>query len=116
VRLGDLKDLPLFKLLYLLKETLIGMERLCDRFGPFAPSPRLVGLTPSGRCKVWLCENFASNLPEPLAADEAGFLQRVCQLFEASGNRLRNTLHFQQELASCRSFCQALAFIEHYAR
>jgi hypothetical protein len=92
------------------------MERLCDRFGPFAPSPRLVGLTPSGRCKVWLSENFASNLPEPLAADETGFLQRVCQLFEASSNRLRNTLHFQQELASCRSFCQALAFIEHYAR
>lgn len=92
------------------------MERLCDRFGPFAPSPRLVGLTPSGRCKVWLSDNFGSNLPTPLAADESGFLQRVCQLFEASGNRLRNTLHFQQELGSCRSFCQALAFIEHYAR
>lgn len=61
LRLAELKEIPLFKILYLLKEAVIGCERLLDRFGGFAVSARMVAVSAGGRCKVWLNEDFASN-------------------------------------------------------
>lgn len=53
-RLDELKDLPLFKILYLLKEAIIGFERICDKVGPFRLTARMVALNHQGKCKVWL--------------------------------------------------------------
>jgi hypothetical protein len=53
--LQHLKDLPLFKLLYLFKEAIIGFERLYAKFGPFRATPKMVALNPRGKCKIWLC-------------------------------------------------------------
>jgi len=50
----ELRDLPLFKTLYLLKEALIGFERLFDRFGSFMVTPKMVGINRQHQCKVWL--------------------------------------------------------------
>jgi hypothetical protein len=61
LRLAELKDLPLFKILYLLKEAIIGFERLLDRVGPFEVTAKMVALSQSHKCKVWLNDNFASN-------------------------------------------------------
>jgi len=60
-RLTELKDIALFRMLYLLKETLIGCERLRDKFGPFRFTARMVCLNDSGKCKVWVSENFCTN-------------------------------------------------------
>lgn len=61
LRLTDLNDLPLFKILYLLKEALIGFERLFHLHGAFMPTARMVVLTAANKCKVWINENLASN-------------------------------------------------------
>jgi hypothetical protein len=53
-RLADLKDLPLIKVLYLLKEVLIGYERLFDRFGSFLVNPCMIAINQFGKCKVWV--------------------------------------------------------------
>jgi hypothetical protein len=52
--LSDLRELPLFKILFLLKEAIIGFERLFDRFGSFQVSPRMVALSRQGKCRIWL--------------------------------------------------------------
>ncbi len=61
VRLLELKDLPLFKILYLLKESIIGFERLYSKLGAFKISPKMIVLSLNNKCKVWCCENLASN-------------------------------------------------------
>lgn len=58
-----LPRLPLFQVLYLLKEALVGFERLYDRFGCFDISDRMVLLTKSGKCRVWFNENLSLNYP-----------------------------------------------------
>jgi hypothetical protein len=54
MRLGELKDLPLFKILYILKESIIGYERLFDKFGSFPITSHMIALDHQNRCKVWL--------------------------------------------------------------
>jgi hypothetical protein len=52
--LAQLADLPLFRALYLLKETLIGCERLFARFGAFRITARMVGVNQAHKCRVWI--------------------------------------------------------------
>ena len=60
-RLEDFKELPLFKQLYLLKESLVGFERLSQKFGTFLVSPLMIAVDHAGKCRVWVNEDFASN-------------------------------------------------------
>jgi hypothetical protein len=115
-RLAELKDMPLIKVLYLLKEVLVAYERLFDRFGPFLVTAQMVAVNQFGKCKVWVNENFAVNSPITCQMEEREFLHHVFRLFEGRSNRMRNTLIFFQELSLCGSFCEGLNFIEGYAR
>jgi hypothetical protein len=47
--------------LYLLKEALIGFERLYNRFGGFEVFNSMIAINEKGFCRVWLSENIASN-------------------------------------------------------
>ena len=58
LRLNELTELPLFKIIYILKESIIGFERLFDKFGPFPITPRMIVLNSQNKCKVWLNEAF----------------------------------------------------------
>lgn len=116
MRLADLRDLSLFKLLYLLKESLIGFERLFHLYGAFMVSAKMVALNMANKCKVWLNDNFASNACKSFCLDESAFLGSLYRIFESRGNKLKNTQIFFQELNQCKTFCGALAFIEDYAR
>lgn len=60
-RLADLKNISLFKMIYLLKEAIIGYERLFHNYGPFIVSAKMIMMNMANKCKVWLSDNFASN-------------------------------------------------------
>jgi len=49
--------------LYILKESIIGFERLFNRFGPFEVRENMIAINEKGFCRVWLNENFADNNP-----------------------------------------------------
>jgi hypothetical protein len=61
ILMEQLADLPLFRALYLLKESLIACERLFQRFGAFRITTRMVGVNQAHKCRVWINENLASN-------------------------------------------------------
>ncbi len=50
-------------ILYLLKESLIGYERLFDRFGPFDVTSKMVLINKNSKCRVWINENITLNFP-----------------------------------------------------
>lgn len=116
LRLVELNDLPLFEILYLLKEVLYGFERLFHVQGAFMPTAKMIVLNAANKCKVWLNENLASNELIPFRQQEHDFLTVLYQLFEARANKLKNTRLFFQEIANQRTFFGALAFIDNYAR
>jgi hypothetical protein len=47
--------------LYLLKEAIIGFERLYNRFGPFKVTEGMIAINEKGFCRVWINENFSLN-------------------------------------------------------
>jgi len=47
----------------MMKESLIGFERLYDRFGPFDVSTRMVFINKKGKYRVWINEDVAKNNP-----------------------------------------------------
>lgn len=53
----------LSQVLYLLKESLIGFERLYDRFGPFDVSNKMILVNKNQKCRVWINENITLNFP-----------------------------------------------------
>jgi hypothetical protein len=82
VRLADLKDISLSKMIYLLKESIIGFERLFHSYGPFMISSKMVALNMANKCKVWLNENFTSNACSPYRLDEKTFLASLYRIFK----------------------------------
>jgi len=58
IRSEQLKELPLFKIIYILKESIIGFERLFDKFGPFPVTSRMIAFDQQNKCKVWINEAF----------------------------------------------------------
>lgn len=69
-------------MLYLLKEALIGFERLFHMYGPFVLTSRMVALNKADKCKVWLADDFASNACTPAHFTQQGFLAMLFRLFE----------------------------------
>jgi hypothetical protein len=52
--LHSLPRMPLFQVFYLMKEALVGFERLFDRFGTFDVSGKMVLINKNMRCRVWI--------------------------------------------------------------
>jgi hypothetical protein len=92
--LADLTTIPLFKLLYLLKESVIGFERLYNKFGPFTISNKMIALNQQNKCKIWLNEDFASNQFNSIQVSEKEFISMVCNLFVSVCNKLKKTQAF----------------------
>jgi hypothetical protein len=116
LRLPDLKELPLFKVICLLKEALIGFERLFHRFGPFLVSPKMVGVDRAGKCRVWVCQDFTINkcVPCSLGADQ--LVRSIYSLFQKVTNAHKTTQIFFNELNYASTFCGALQFIDNYTK
>lgn len=64
--LEELMEIPLFKAMYLIKEAMIGFERIFSRFGVFRVTGRMIGLDQWHKCRVWLSEDLGSNHFEPV--------------------------------------------------
>ena len=116
LRLNELTELPLFKLLYLLKESIIGFERLYDKFGAFPITPRMIALNQQNKCKVWLNESFESNDFANIPVEEHVMVRLIFKIFLESGNKLKNTASFFSEIQQCKTFCQSLSFVDNYVK
>jgi hypothetical protein len=81
--LNSLPRMPLYQLLYLLKEALVGFERLFDRFGGFDVSNKMVLISKNSKCRVWINENITLNFPSRRnKASEQDFLLNIFRVFE----------------------------------
>jgi len=82
MKLSDFTGIPLFQILYLMKESLIGYERLFSLFGAFKVTKEMIFLNKSNKCKVWVSKNYAFNYPdEPLPGiNESGFLSKIFEI------------------------------------
>lgn len=63
-RLSEIQNISLAETFYILQETLVGFKTIFEKYGPIRIDDNMVGVTPDGRVKVWLNENFANNHPE----------------------------------------------------
>ena len=70
MRLSELKELPLFKILYIIKESIIGFERLIDRMGSFDATPKMIVFSQNHKCKVWFNECLVSNALQKTSLSE----------------------------------------------
>lgn len=75
--------MPLLQLAYVLRESMIGFERLYDRLGGFDISARMIKINKSGRCKIWCHENITINDPmhtASMSSDE--FKKQILKIIE----------------------------------
>ena len=59
IKLTHLYDLNQGQVVYFLKESMIGFERLFNKFGSFKVNSSMIYLNEKGMCKVWIHENPA---------------------------------------------------------
>ena len=75
--------MPLYQNLYLLKESLIGFERLFDRFGSFDVSSKMVLINKNSKCRVWINENITLNFPaRKVKLNEQEFMFNIVKIFD----------------------------------
>lgn len=86
------------------------------KFGAFQVTSKMIALNSYNKCKIWLNENFASNVFVPCQMEERLFLQTIYKIFMEAANKLKNTLLFFKEISRFGTFFEALNFIENYAR
>ena len=55
--------MPFHQVLYLIKESLVGFERLFDRFGLFDITSKMILVNKNHKCRVWMNENITLNFP-----------------------------------------------------
>ena len=65
MKLDKLYELPFNQTAYLLKEAIIGLERLFNKFGGFEVLPSMIVINEKGQCKVWYNDNSHSNMIRP---------------------------------------------------
>lgn len=52
--ISNLTQIPLFKVIYLLKESLVGLERLVNKFGFFKVTSDMIVINKDFKCNVWI--------------------------------------------------------------
>ena len=53
LKLTQIYDMPIGQMLYMLKETMLGFERLYNRFGSFEILNSMIAINEKGFCRVW---------------------------------------------------------------
>ncbi len=75
--------MPLYQILYIVKEALVGFDRLYDRFGSFDISNKMVLINKNGKCRVWINENITLNFPSRRTKlSEKEFILKLAKLIE----------------------------------
>ena len=69
-------------MLYLLKESLIGYERLYTRYGAFEINDKMIGVNKYHKCKIWLNSELVKNYYKSLEISEMDFIESICQIFK----------------------------------
>lgn len=59
--LTDLEQIQMNRALYLLKETLVGAERISDQYGHFMVKESMIAINEKNKCRVWLNSKFHLN-------------------------------------------------------
>ena len=80
VKLAHLYDVNLSQTLYLLKESMMGFERLYSRYGGFEIKNSMISINEKGMCKVWFNDNLAENSLPKNKANESSMVSRIINL------------------------------------
>lgn len=115
--LALLPRLPLFQLLYLLKEALVGFERLYDRFGGFDISDRMVLLSKSGRCRVWFNEDLSANHPaSTIAKTQLDLKLQILRMFQNKCIRSSLSLEFFAAAHNGSRLVETIQLVDAFAK
>ena len=111
-KFNDLKKLPIFQAIYVLKESMIGFERLCHRFGFFNISPDMIMFNQSQNCKVWISKEWYSDQIEPSSIkSEIEFILELCDIVEEKAVKSKISLEFFEKIRNCKFFFEAIGCI-----
>jgi predicted phage tail protein len=113
----DLPKMPLLQLLYLLREALIGFERLFDRLGGFVASARMIKINKTGRCKVWCHEDVSKNDPLTANAMTSGqFKNQILSIFEEKFLRSVLSQDLFEGLRTSNTMIEGIYFLEKFTQ
>ena len=114
--LTNLHQLPLFRAALLLKEAMVGFERLHSRYGAFAVTAKMIVINKDFKCKVWISENMALNQPKCLTINEESFVKSIVDLIHQRVQANKSNQCFFEGLTHQATFHQVLHFIEKYVK
>ena len=67
----------------MLKECVVGFERLFNRFGGFDITENMIAVNEKGFCKVWVNENFSLNSMQKNNCKEVKMVQKIIGIIES---------------------------------
>ena len=53
MKLEKIYEIPFNQIIYLMKESIVGFERLFSKFGGFEVTPNMISINEKDQCKVW---------------------------------------------------------------
>ena len=107
--------MPLSQALYLIKECLIGFERLFNRFGAFDITETMIAINEKGLCKVWINENFALNAYSKRDYKENKMINNIINIIESHCIESKSSKRLFSLLTKCSNFLQALKMVDTFA-
>ena len=107
--------MALSQAVYLIKECLIGFERLFNRFGGFDISETMISINEKGQCKVWLNENFALNAYIKRDYRESKMINNIINIIESHCIESKSSKRLFAAIPKCSNFLQALKMVDTFA-
>jgi hypothetical protein len=115
--LNTLPKLHLHQILYLMKEALVGFERLFDRFGLFDITNRMILINKNSKCRVWMNENITLNFPSKRGKlAENDVVAKLVKLFEEKCVRTPTAAEFFAKIAGRGSIVEAMHYLENFTK
>lgn len=102
--------------LYILKESLIGFERLFNRFGGFEIVNSMITINEKGCCRVWMNENFGQNTLNKRDLSETKMVNKIISIIETHTQESRNTKKLFSYILNCTTFLSSLKAIDQFVK
>jgi hypothetical protein len=125
-RLSDVQNISHGEILLILQEALVGFKTIFERHGPVWIDENMIGFTPLGKVKVWLCDNFAKNSPDEhrhkfsRSVGKPSQSSMITDLFQevevhSAGKRYPSMFKARYEEEHIQTFFEASAFLHEYS-
>jgi hypothetical protein len=116
LKLNKIHDMNINQSLYMLKEAILGFERLCSRFGPFKVTSNMIGVNERGLCKVWLNDNFSLNFPSAPESTEQAMVASIVEILQKHSHHTVAGIGLWDQLKISKSFLSALKEVDWFIR